>query len=512
MFHLPLKIVLASVLLLCPIIASGRPDCSREKDADVLILGAGFAGLGAAERLSENGIENFLIIDQRDKIGGRAQSVKFGGTTVELGPQWILNADPSLSEEQRQPLLSLAQQCNITYREAPLGSRGRKVYRDGLDITQSPELRRAIGRLAAATAPAMTSTILEGLGQNDDLSVAGGLRAAGWLPRSTIDEFVEYSNFALEHTATLGYKDFFDPAVISERVSFGTSMQNLIVTDDVGFVGLAQCVADKFLAADDPRLILDTTVKSVAWSDDCVCATVEQDGQEKEYCGTYAIVTFSIGVLQNRAVKFDPDLPLNVHLTLNKLQMARFLKVFAVFNETFWDTDVDNFFVIDEINGIEYYPQFTPWGAYFADESAPVLQTILFRDIAERVSFQDKEITRRQIGQVLRTVYGDKASDPVDIIMGDFIANPHFYGNLGGVSAPGVTNKTYRILNEPIGNVFLGGDGVAYSYHSTAHGALISGYVAGNRVVAAFKLPPTSEFRCSCMLCLYSAPLISLCV
>ena len=504
---LPPKMTLASafifsLIVLCPIYTFAGHDCSREKDADVLILGAGFAGLGAAETLSKNGIDNFLIIEQSDKIGGRAQSVKFGGTTVELGPQWIFFVDSTVPEERQQPLFRLARKCNITLREDPLGVRGSKFYRDGVDITQSPELLGAFGRYGAATTPAATGKILEGLGPDDDLSAAGGLRAAGWLPRSPIDEFVEYFlidfPFA-EPAATVGYRDAFDPAVNNERILGFTDGEmadtvSYIVTDDVGYVGLAQCVADEFLLVDDPRLVLETSVKSIAWSDDCVCATVDQQGEEKEYCGTYAIVTFSTGVLQNRAVNFDPELPINVHLALNKLQMGRFLKVYAEFNDTFWDTDVDFMGVVDDINGREYYPLFSPWGHYFpAGKQTPVVQALLFDDAAERISFQEKEITRRQIGEVFRSVYGDKASDPVDIIVGDFIANPYFFGNLGGVSTPGVTNDTYRLLNQPIGNIFLAGDGVAYSLHSSAHGGLISGFNAGNRVVAAIGQPPKSE-------------------
>ncbi|GAB2702289.1 hypothetical protein GCM10027089_25470 [Nocardia thraciensis] len=37
---------------------------------EVIIVGAGFSGLGAAIRLRENGFEDFLIVDEADRVGG----------------------------------------------------------------------------------------------------------------------------------------------------------------------------------------------------------------------------------------------------------------------------------------------------------------------------------------------------------------------------------------------------------------------------------------------------------
>ena len=93
------KLVVVLLLLAVSNAGQQQPNCDRDPDAQVLILGAGMAGLGAARKLSESGITDFLILKQRDQIGGRVQSTQFGGTTIELGPQWVLNADPTVPEE-----------------------------------------------------------------------------------------------------------------------------------------------------------------------------------------------------------------------------------------------------------------------------------------------------------------------------------------------------------------------------------------------------------------------------
>lgn len=65
------------------------------KDADkkkyrVIIIGAGAAGLSAANSLAKNGIKDFVILEARNRIGGRIISIDMGGSSkVELGANWI---------------------------------------------------------------------------------------------------------------------------------------------------------------------------------------------------------------------------------------------------------------------------------------------------------------------------------------------------------------------------------------------------------------------------------------
>jgi len=55
----------------------------------VVIIGAGIAGLHAAFRLSEFGINDVVILEALDRIGGRVNTIAMNGNWVELGAQWI---------------------------------------------------------------------------------------------------------------------------------------------------------------------------------------------------------------------------------------------------------------------------------------------------------------------------------------------------------------------------------------------------------------------------------------
>ena len=57
-------------------------------DADVVVIGAGVAGLSAATRLVEAG-NDVVVLEARERVGGRLWTEVIGGTLLELGGQWV---------------------------------------------------------------------------------------------------------------------------------------------------------------------------------------------------------------------------------------------------------------------------------------------------------------------------------------------------------------------------------------------------------------------------------------
>lgn len=55
----------------------------------VIVIGAGFAGLAAADRLAGQGVE-VTVLEARERVGGRVWSVPFAGTVVELGAEFVM--------------------------------------------------------------------------------------------------------------------------------------------------------------------------------------------------------------------------------------------------------------------------------------------------------------------------------------------------------------------------------------------------------------------------------------
>ncbi|KAK9884537.1 hypothetical protein WA026_007378 [Henosepilachna vigintioctopunctata] len=55
----------------------------------VIIIGAGIAGLSAAFHLTKNGMNDFILLEARNRIGGRIIPIQMGNEKVELGANWI---------------------------------------------------------------------------------------------------------------------------------------------------------------------------------------------------------------------------------------------------------------------------------------------------------------------------------------------------------------------------------------------------------------------------------------
>lgn len=82
----------------------------------ILIIGAGASGIGAATKLFENGLTNITILEAENRIGGRINSVEFGGSVVDLGGQWVHGEAGNLVYDMVRDLDLLSPSFN-TYEE-----------------------------------------------------------------------------------------------------------------------------------------------------------------------------------------------------------------------------------------------------------------------------------------------------------------------------------------------------------------------------------------------------------
>ena len=97
---------------------------------DVIIVGAGISGLAAADNLIDSG-KDVLILEARDRIGGRIWSHLWNGVTIEEGANWIHTSDGN-------PLTEFAEKHGFTTYETPLNSmvaylNGKKIDNDEYD-------------------------------------------------------------------------------------------------------------------------------------------------------------------------------------------------------------------------------------------------------------------------------------------------------------------------------------------------------------------------------------------
>ena len=86
--------------------------CIRDSPERVIVIGAGFAGLAAANALRNAGVE-VLVLEARTRLGGRAYTREVGGHPIDLGCSWI--HDPI-----GNPMSKFAQQAGVGTKSADI--------------------------------------------------------------------------------------------------------------------------------------------------------------------------------------------------------------------------------------------------------------------------------------------------------------------------------------------------------------------------------------------------------
>lgn len=100
---------------------------------DIVVLGAGAAGIGAGWRIAASGA-SFLLLEARDRIGGRALTVTHG-ETFDLGCGWLHSGD-------RNPLAPLAEAVGFHVDRSPAPWQ-RQAGRDGVSAADEAALGRS---------------------------------------------------------------------------------------------------------------------------------------------------------------------------------------------------------------------------------------------------------------------------------------------------------------------------------------------------------------------------------
>jgi monoamine oxidase len=232
----------------------------------VIVIGAGLAGLAAAEELHRAGAD-VTVFEARDRVGGRVWSVPFAGGMAERGAEFILPHDTEL--------LATAQRL-----ELPLVRKGT-LYGDREPRGGEPVTRE---QLVAAMEE------LGGLPERQGETVYGALTRAR-LGRGVADAIAARLEVSCAYTA-----DDLDPSVLREGAgAFGDF-------DTHTFAGGNQRLARRLAAELGEPVHLSSPARSVRWSRRELRVITDN----AEASGDAAVVAVPASVIEE--IRFDPPL------------------------------------------------------------------------------------------------------------------------------------------------------------------------------------------------------------
>lgn len=449
---------------------------------EVVVVGAGYAGLSAALTLREAGLD-VHVLEAQDRVGGRIWSESRDGVPIDHGGQWVGPTQTRLLEwAQRFGCATFPSHDEGEHVELWAdGSRGAfwtGTSQTGPGAAEYYALADRIDELAAT------------IDLDDPLSCPrlaewDGETVESWLLRHVESEDAR-RRFAL---AVQGVWSC-EPREVSMfhllfYVAAGGGMDSLMETigyaQDSRFVDGAQAPALAAAAELGDRVHLDTPVLAVRQSDDGVLVETARGVVRADR----VIMTATPAALAR--IEFEPALPTARRRWLSRSPMGDVGKVHTRYERAFWrDAGLSG-------QVVAYDDQ--PVGVVFdnspADASSGVLVSFVYGDRYRAYAAMTPEQRREAVLATLVRAFGDAAADPIDHVEKLWPEDTWAQGGYAAVPVPGAWLAHARGgWRTPSGRVHWAGTETATVWNGYMEGAIRSGERAAAEVIAAIRAVP----------------------
>ena len=431
---------------------------------DVVVIGAGAAGLAAAARLAEAG-RSVLVLDARDRIGGRIDTRHEPGLAapVELGAEFVHGVATLTRKWTARAGKSVLEVPDEHHRLA----NGRLARHDGLfdDAQRAFRRNKALASYDMSFAHFLDVTLKDELSAQARAaarSMAEGFDAADTTRASALPIVEEWTN-----------ESFIDASQGRIEGGYSTLLDEIV----------------RMLPASLCKVQLQTVVHKVTWENGSVEIEGKFLGQPFVVIAPRAVVTVPLGVLQSQRgdaghIAFEPALSTKQN-ALRRLESGPVIKLSLRFRSSFWEQindgvsrDASFLHVENQPFGVFWTP--LPW-------RAPLLVAWMG---GPRVASVDPhgDVTHlaKQAVQSLDSLFGkqwDVADELEAVYCHDWQRDPFARGAYSYVGVGGGTAR--EELAAPVGGtLFFAGEATdTEGEAATVTGALQSGERAANEVI-----------------------------
>lgn len=420
----------------------------------VIVIGAGIAGLTAANALTTAGVD-CVVLEARDRIGGRLHTVDVDGHPADLGGAWIHHPDDNV-------LADWVQAAGAAWIVDPTGTRFT-----GADLGEQRTL---------------SADEVAGFGYSVFEPVAAELEAqlkAGAPDRSAADVIDDH----LTRTVAPGpARDRLrqlmasmveqDAAGILDQVSARWALTGGMFVGDVidnvptdGYRSvLAPLAAPSTVARNAP-------VRRVVQTD----SGVEVHGDGWTESGSHVIVTVPLGVLKSGAIEFDPPLPAERQAVIERTGFGTLDKVFLAFEEPFWRAKDPSL-----QHSVIFPADRTEAATWTWDFGLSPTMMFLVAHGATRSMLVDP---RAWALEQFACVYGEALpAAPTAVVHSDWLHDPFARGAYAHIT-PGNVADDFDVLGEPVGRICFAGEHTGAERAGYADGAMSSGLREAKRLL-----------------------------
>jgi monoamine oxidase len=463
-----------------------RPRRKAPPKADVIVVGAGLAGLTAARNVRKAG-KSVLVVEARKRVGGRVLNHRLdGGVIAELGAEYV---GPT-----QDRILALAKEMKVdlfpTYNEGEnvyFFDGSRSTWKDTGPTGTAPQDPVILADLAATVAAL------------DQMATEVPVDAPWKAPKATEWDLLTLESWLRANTSTEKFRRL---ASVATRAIFGAEARDISLLytlfyiassgneQNVGtfernfstrggaqesrFVGGSGLITLRMAKELGKRIHLGRPVRRI--SQDRKGVRVEADGMT--FNGRQAIVALA-PTLAGR-IAFSPDLPYLRDGLTQRTPMGALIKCEFVYDRPFWrDDGLTGFGITDQ----------GPCNVIF-DNSPPEGKPGLIFGFAGGDMARDwgeRGLAERRAGTLKNIVdcFGPKAANPVSYFEAHWPHETWTRGCPVGVLPPGTLSEYGPALRAPVGRVHWAGTETSTYWAGYMDGAVRSGERAAREALAA---------------------------
>ncbi|KIW99075.1 uncharacterized protein Z519_00738 [Cladophialophora bantiana CBS 173.52] len=446
---------------------------------DVIVVGAGYAGLSAGKTLKEAG-KSVVILEAGNRIGGRVWTKYFeDGTYEDYGGMFLGVQQPLMYE--------LAREFGVHTFNVP--TKGKTVF------YYKGKTRKYSGLIPPVLPWALIDVGLlirkfESMARIVDLEKPWNTPNAHELDKITVEDWMRRQCWT-----SVG-NDLFRVAVelvwgtVPSQISLlhalwyckaGVSFTVLSTIDQGAQQQLAlgggQAIANKIHEFLGDVVRLEEPVTHVDQTKD---PKVIVHTPKATYTGKRVIFAIPPPLLLK--VGFEPQLPLQKTQLLQRMPMGAYWKIFAIYPKPFWHESglrgegVSPDGIAALINDVS--PE---------DRSRGVLMAFVVGPKAYKFAAMDEKTQKETILKQLKACYGEQAGNPVKMSIHSMMNEPWSSGCPVAGLAPGMWTTLGEWIRKPIDRLHWAGTETATSWSGYMEGAVQSGQRAAKEVLLALK-------------------------
>jgi monoamine oxidase len=437
---------------------------SSKSDPDILILGAGIAGLAAARTLAQRGLR-VLVLEAKDRVGGRILThTAAEGTLVELGAEFVHGRDPALWKLIEESGVHTTEREGSILRET---FDGRLIEDEDIE---HGDLFQPLEILTNLTGP--------------------DLPFSDWLRSSDVPE---------DHRpALLGYVEGFN-AADAKRISSRALGAQQKAEDNIegarafhirgGYSQLTDFLTARTRALEG-EIILNCTVQTIDWSSRNVRVETNLGTFQAPQC----IITLPLGVLQcaNRGgdLRITPEPPQLAHA--RRLAMGHAARFTMLFREPWWHTSPHLYPDVLHSLSFLFTSRRTPpvwWTTHPERQPLTALTGWAGGPAAQKLTGRTPEDLARSACNDLAEVFSIPADQILSALISththDWTSDPHSLGVYSYIPA-GALDAPIAMAQPEASTLFFAGEHTDVSGHwGTVHAALRSGRRAAAQMIQA---------------------------